>query len=82
MLRFLERLLSDDTLPLVPLTFEDEAIVKDVVQQGQVWRVAYKGTQWNARCNRAATLKPGDVVYVIGRQGITLLIEPRQHPKR
>ncbi len=75
MLSFFERLLREDTLPFTPLTFENEAVVKNVVQQGRVWRVAYKGTQWNARCNHAATLKPGDVVYVIGRQGITLLIE-------
>lgn len=81
MLKFLKQWLNEETLPLNPLNFEHEAVVRNIVQPGRLWRVAFEGTYWNARCNHEVMLKPGDVVYVTGRQGITLLIEPKQSIK-
>jgi len=54
-----------------------EAAVEDVIHQGLEWRVKYQGVFWRARCPGAQVfLWPGDRVYVVGRQGNTLLIKP------
>ncbi|NJO74268.1 MAG: hypothetical protein HC833_11225 [Leptolyngbyaceae cyanobacterium RM1_406_9] len=57
-------------------SFDNEAVVGEVVQQGKIWRVKYEGTWWTARSVQPLILNPGDVVYVVGRQRITLIIQP------
>jgi membrane protein implicated in regulation of membrane protease activity len=76
MMKFFDRLLSEDILPAPPLNYDDEGIVRAVIHP-KLWRVDYKGTQWNARAYEDVKLKPGDVVYVVGRHNITLLIKPK-----
>lgn len=57
-------------------SYEREAVVQKVVQQGKVWRVDFEGSNWYARCERDVVLVPGDTVYVVKRHNITLIIEP------
>jgi len=54
----------------------NEAIIDKVVSQGERWRVKYQSTTWFARCVRQGiNLTPDDIVYVVGRQNLTLLID-------
>jgi membrane protein implicated in regulation of membrane protease activity len=64
--------------PIQPYSrsFDNEAVVCEVIQQGKIWQVKYEGTWWIARSPQPAILNPGDVVYVVGRQRITLIIHP------
>ncbi len=66
---------SDSFLPRFT-TQLNEAVVDKVISQGEKWRVKYQATTWAARCVREDTcLSPDDVVYVVGRQNLTLLID-------
>ncbi len=53
-----------------------EGIVEEVVCQQREWRVYFSATYWSARSIKPTTLMPGDSVHVVGRDNITLLIEP------
>ena len=55
---------------------EWEGKIEPVVEQGKTWRVWYHATTWSARSDRSVEFHPGDWVKVIGRQGLTLFIEP------
>ncbi len=52
------------------------AIVSSTIVPFQGGRVQFQGSWWPARCDQEITLLPGDVVQVIGRQNITLLVQP------
>ncbi|MGF1512475.1 MAG: NfeD family protein [Elainellaceae cyanobacterium] len=53
-----------------------EAIIDKVVSQGEKWRVKYQATTWSARGVREGmSLCPDDIVYVVGRENLTLLID-------
>lgn len=60
---------------------EWEGKIETVVEQGKTWRVRHNATTWSARSDSAADFRPGDWVRVIGRQGLTLFIEPLQENK-
>ena len=53
---------------------EVEATVAQVIQPKRSGRVYYKGSWWPARCEEEIILAPGEIVYVIGIQGITLIV--------
>ncbi|MGJ3247759.1 MAG: NfeD family protein [Elainellaceae cyanobacterium] len=57
-------------------SFIGEAIVEDTISPGREGRVHYQGSWWPARCFAELTLYPSTLVKVVGRQNITLLVEP------
>jgi membrane protein implicated in regulation of membrane protease activity len=59
-----------------PSSYEKEATVIDVIQQGKSWWIRYQGTTWKARSEQVVTLNPGDDVYVVGRHNTLLFIMP------
>lgn len=55
---------------------KSEAIVVKAIEPFRVGRIRFQGSWWSARCNQDITLRPGELVRVVGRQNITLLVEP------
>lgn len=55
--------------------WQGEAIVDEEIQPYKTGRVKFRGSYWEARCDRKMTFVPGEVVRVIGRDNLTLLIE-------
>jgi inner membrane protein len=53
------------------------ALVTAAIQPGEIGRVAFLGTTWNARCNaEERTLLPGTKVIVTGQKGNMLNVIP------
>ena len=75
-MRLLKWLFTDAPHRSLQQELDQEAIVIEVIRPGKQWRIHYSGSYWNARCYQTALLQPGDVVYVVGRQNITLIVEP------
>ena len=44
---------------------------------GKAGRVQYEGGSWRAVCGDTSAIAPGQKVYVIGRQGTTLVVVPK-----
>ena len=53
----------------------EEAIVAEEIRPNQCGRVRFQCSWWPARCDRGITFKPGALVYVVGIDKITLLVE-------
>ncbi|HEY9657544.1 MAG TPA: NfeD family protein, partial [Allocoleopsis sp.] len=53
-----------------------KAIVDAAISPGRSGRIRYQGSWWSARCEQDITLSPGEEVRVVGRQNITLIVEP------
>lgn len=53
---------------------ENDAIIVMKERDG-MWQVAYRASFWYAYASKHSIFHPGDVVRVIGRIGISLLIE-------
>lgn len=55
---------------------ENEAIVEQVIEPLRRGRVSFRGSYWFARCKQGITLFPGQMVYVVGIDNLTLVVEP------
>lgn len=64
---------------MTALTYQ-KAVVAKTIQPYKTGRIQFQGSWWFARCDSEITLYPGETVRVIGRQNITLLVEPT-HPQ-
>lgn len=58
------------------LDSKTEAIVTRIISPGRAGQIKFQGSWWTARCLQGITLIPGMFVHVIGRQTITLYVEP------
>ncbi len=45
---------------------------------GQPGRVLYEGCSWAARCDEGVTIGPEEAIYVVGREGTTLVVVPAE----
>jgi membrane protein implicated in regulation of membrane protease activity len=68
---------NDLGLSVISSHREREAIAESIILPGQTGRIRFRGTTWKARCiNINIKIAANDIVEVIGRNGLTLLIEP------
>ncbi|MGJ3250696.1 MAG: NfeD family protein [Elainellaceae cyanobacterium] len=56
--------------------FGKEAVVDVPIQPDKAGRVKFQASWWPAQCEQGISLKPGDIVRVVGIRNITLLVEP------
>lgn len=71
-------LVPKESLELKPST---EAAVSATIPSGGVGEVSYEGTLWTARCQISdVAIAKGQTVYVISRQGNTLIVLPSTFP--
>ena len=61
--------------PTIAYLLQREAVVEQTIQPYRSGRVRFRGSWWNARCEQAITFNPGEIVYVVGMTGITLLVQ-------
>ena len=54
---------------------DEKAIVEEEIRPGESGRVRFQSSWWPAKCDLDITLKPGDVVRVVGIDNITLIVE-------
>lgn len=64
------------TPPSMPTLLRQEATVVKTIEPFKPGRVRFQGSWWFARCDQNITLLPGKLVNVVGRDNITLIVEP------
>ncbi len=57
------------------LAMSKEAVVDEIILPNELGRIRYRGSVWNAKCLQEITIYPEDVVYVVGNDNITLILE-------
>lgn len=60
--------------PIIPI--DGEGVVDCVIYPYQKGRIYFRGSWWPARCEEEVKLLTGQRVKVIGRQNITLIVQP------
>ena len=58
----------------VDIDLEFPATVDQIIQPGKPGRIRFRASYWPAECVQDATLLPGEIVHVVGRDNITLLV--------
>lgn len=53
----------------------EKAVVEEEIRPQESGRVRFQSSWWPAKCEREITLKPGEVVRVVGLDNITLIVE-------
>ena len=72
---FSRRLLPSQKKTLMFDATEAETLTE--ILPGKTGRVLYEGNSWQARCeDTTVTIHPNERIYVVGRQGTTLLVMP------
>ncbi|WP_218082251.1 NfeD family protein [Anthocerotibacter panamensis] len=60
-----------------PLEQEERGRAVTAIVPGQAGRVSMGGTTWNARCELpGVTVSPGEEVFIVRREGTTLVVMP------
>lgn len=68
--------ISEWQQPIHTEVITETAIVTDILNQGQEWRVRFQATYWHARSvTPNVQLHPQERVQVIGRQGLVLIVQ-------
>jgi len=52
-----------------------EAVVDEIIRPHEIGRIRYRGSIWNAKCLQGITINPEEVVYVVGNDNITLIVD-------
>lgn len=52
-----------------------EAVVDEIIRPNEIGRIRYRGSVWNAKCLQEITIHPEEVVYVVGNDNITLIVD-------
>lgn len=60
----------------LPPFSQNEATVVKAIEPFRTGQIRFQGSWWSARCQQDIVLRPGELVNVVGRQNITLLVEP------
>ena len=60
----------------LPQFSKHEAKVVKAIEPLKTGQIRFQGSWWSARCQQDIILQPGELVNVVGRQNITLLVEP------
>ena len=58
---------------------EIRAIVDEAILPQIGGRVRYRNSWWPAVCPQNITLRPGEIVYVVGRYNLTLFVQPAKN---
>ncbi len=53
----------------------EKAVVEEEIRPQHSGRVRFQSSWWPAKCDGQITLKPGEVVRVVGLDNITLIVE-------
>ncbi|MGD1699820.1 NfeD family protein [Dapis sp. BLCC M229] len=61
------------------LAMSKEAVVDEIILPNELGRIRYRGSVWNAKCLQEITIYPEDVVYVVGNDNITLIVDIVPH---
>jgi membrane protein implicated in regulation of membrane protease activity len=65
---------------LSSLADDQEGQALSQIPAGASGRVLYEGTSWRAKCaDENLTINPEEVVYIVGRQGTTLIVLPKKY---
>ncbi len=54
----------------------EEGVIEAIIYPTKLWQVEFRGSYWTAEANYPFSFALGDIVRVVGLNGIYLLIEP------